>query len=994
MPLVEVLNAWGSAWAAFMLRSLVEATTLLGVLLLVWLPLRRRMSSQLAYGLFLLVLVKATVPIPVTLPAALAPMAPRRVVEQRTVAPEMVAIVAPEPGQVDRPIDPFPALAMEPEGEVGMADAPIPLPSAPSTPAVFMLAWAAVVLGLTVRLAAVHLRMAWRLRALVPIDPATLPTELRRVSTLCGLRREVPLVVTPLVAAPAVWGLVRPRVLFPPGLIEALTPGQLTWVLLHELVHVRRRDGWVVLFQRLVQVVYVFHPAVWIANRFVDIQREFACDDAGLALAGDVSRRDCGAGFLAIVERASIHRTTVTPALGLFGTHIFLRRRLMRILDTRRPLHTRLSARGALLLGVAALVALPDVRAQDEPPRPAATKTPMPVALPAPSAVPTAGSRPDESGPGVTSAQPSPQPVLRIRGQVLDAKTNQPIRVFTLIGGRGPERPGGPPIWYWVGAFKRMMGGQYDESGFFPAHDRGQTHALRVEADGYRSAIVLGIADDAGEFVHDFRLARGGLAGVIRAPDGQPAAGAVVLLSPQDDPSLPIVNGQFHERVLRSSETTTTGPDGQYTFVRNSQPRSMTVLHDTGFAYRSIGEFPSFQEVILEPWGRIEGVIRLGNGPGSGLDVGTSVEPRTFYASGKSGQSVPFRQRYYRSQSKADTDGRFVLDRVQPGPGIVHRVIPMEGGLLLPSHAVHVDVPPGGTIKVALGGNGRPVVGRFISRDGTVPTFRFRDAFALLSNQPPMPTPPDYATYSPERKKQWLARFQYSEEAEAYDRQKQRYTLVLAPDGSFRADDIPPGRYTMTLNLREILVEDGRTTSRTSLKFQRVLDVPEAEPGHEREPFDAGDAILVPKDHRGPEVGQEVPALLARTLDDKPVSLSDHRGKYVLLDFWATWCAPCRAETPHLKAVFKAFGKDEHFVMLGLSVDASVEPLKQYVAENGLGWTQAFLGRGPSEHGTVDFGVHGIPSIWLIGTDGKVVAKGLRGDAIKAAVADALAKTR
>ena len=86
MPLVEVLNAWGSAWAAFMLRSLVEATVLLVVVLLVWLPLRRRMSSQLAYGLFLLVLIKAAVPIPVTLPAALARLAPGRVVERRAAA--------------------------------------------------------------------------------------------------------------------------------------------------------------------------------------------------------------------------------------------------------------------------------------------------------------------------------------------------------------------------------------------------------------------------------------------------------------------------------------------------------------------------------------------------------------------------------------------------------------------------------------------------------------------------------------------------------------------------------------------------------------------------------------------------------------------------------------------------------------------------------------------------------------------------------------------
>src|SRR5207248_2915059 len=89
-----------------------------------------------------------------------------------------------------------------------------------------------------------------------------------------------------------------------------------------------------------------------------------------LALAGDVPRRDCGAGFLAIVERASTTSDVATAALGLFGSRTFLRRRLMRILDSRRTLHRRLSARAALLLGVAALFVLPYVRAQDRPPPP------------------------------------------------------------------------------------------------------------------------------------------------------------------------------------------------------------------------------------------------------------------------------------------------------------------------------------------------------------------------------------------------------------------------------------------------------------------------------------------------------------------------------------------------------------------------------------------------------------------------------------------------
>src|SRR5262249_39124238 len=110
----------------------------------------------------------------------------------------------------------------------------------------------------------------------------------------------------------------------------------------------------------------------------------------------------------------------------------------------------------------------------------------------------------------------------------------------------------------------------------------------------------------------------------------------------------------------------------------------------------------------------------------------------------------------------------------------------------------------------------------------------------------------------------------------------------------------------------------------------------------------------------------------------------------VLLAFWATWCPPCRAETPHLKAAFAAFGTHERLAMVGLSLDDTPDAARQYAAENGLGWAQGFLGLAPAQRVTTDPRVAGIPAIWLIGPDGKIVAKGLRGDAIKQALADAL----
>ena len=143
-----------------------------------------------------------------------------------------------------------------------------------------------------------------------------------------------------------------------------------------------------------------------------------------------------------------------------------------------------------------------------------------------------------------------------------------------------------------------------------------------------------------------------------------------------------------------------------------------------------------------------------------------------------------------------------------------------------------------------------------------------------------------------------------------------------------------------------------------------------------------------------PEVGQEAPGFEIKTTDDKTIKLVDYRGKYVLLDFWATWCGPCVAETPNLKSVYEQFGKREDFVMIGLSLDNDKEKPMAYAKEKGTQWIDGFLGDWGKDEVTKKYGVRGIPSIWLIGPDGKVVAKDLRGEGISEAVKKALGENK
>jgi len=139
--------------------------------------------------------------------------------------------------------------------------------------------------------------------------------------------------------------------------------------------------------------------------------------------------------------------------------------------------------------------------------------------------------------------------------------------------------------------------------------------------------------------------------------------------------------------------------------------------------------------------------------------------------------------------------------------------------------------------------------------------------------------------------------------------------------------------------------------------------------------------------------GKLAPAFEATTLDGRPLKLEDFRGKYVLLDFWATWCGPCIAEIPQLQAVHDSFGRDDRFAILSLSVDEKVDEPRRFQEKRKLPWSQAFLGTGIQGPVPASFGVRAIPAFVLIGPDGKIVARGMRGKDIKKEVARALGKT-
>ena len=209
------------------------------------------------------------------------------------------------------------------------------------------------------------------------------------------------------------------------------------------------------------------------------------------------------------------------------------------------------------------------------------------------------------------------------------------------------------------------------------------------------------------------------------------------------------------------------------------------------------------------------------------------------------------------------------------------------------------------------------------------------------------------------------------------------FDVLLARHKGEKTDDVAQILFMEAMLYQQVLHNEAKGAALTD---QLKRDFPETKPAKMLLRQEAGKKIQA-----GLVEGTKFPGFDEKDLAGKPLSIANYKGKVVLIDFWATWCGPCVGELPNvLKTYEKHHAKG--FEIIGISLDQDEQKLTNFIKQKNMTWQQFFDGKGWENKLAAKYGVQSIPATYLLDGEGKIIGKGLRGEALDQAVAQALAK--
>ena len=427
-----------------------------------------------------------------------------------------------------------------------------------------------------------------------------------------------------------------------------------------------------------------------------------------------------------------------------------------------------------------------------------------------------------------TALKPNEDNVVTLRrsrhvdGRVVDADTDKPITKFHVGAGQS------------FGASSRVLNVRpqefNDPNGAFTLDlDEEANNCLAAGADDYAdSGQVLPEAKDGVVTVVLRLKPSSALKGIVVTPDGQPVAGATVFIPTDGNPGfVQLAHGRFISRGL-ATKLTTTDASGQFQIA--SPPENGTVLaaSDIGFAAMPLAQARALGTLVLQPYGRIEGVLRIGSEPAAGQDFWPS--PASY-----SGLQLDFTYK-----TTTDADGHFVIEQIPPGKINLTRMVQTMPNAWLHSHSTEVLVEPGKTTQVTLGDTGAVLRGH-VSFETPPPA----DSGWVIGGQLSAPFPHFPDGLSADDAKAYAESSEWKTQMEEFRRnskQYEQYGVKVGADGSLALDSVAPGGYTLRLSAYE--PTDPRYVAKPVAQAEVKVTVPaDANPAS---PISIGEIVLKP----------------------------------------------------------------------------------------------------------------------------------------------------
>jgi hypothetical protein len=346
-----------------------------------------------------------------------------------------------------------------------------------------------------------------------------------------------------------------------------------------------------------------------------------------------------------------------------------------------------------------------------------------------------------------------------------------------------------------------------------------------------------------------------------------------------------------------------------------------------------------------------------------------------------------------------DANGNFDFDKVPPGEhrlAVEYRFKDDRDGNQPLSHGFPVTVKAGETTEATLGGTGRRVIGNVKLVGGDVSDVDWkRDVHRLTLLFPGDPAPDNAGRGFIGETLVFLggvnpnSQPMTAEAMRARQRAERTYVLLFDTNGVFHIDNVPAGKYMLNLDVSD--PEEEYYNRRSMGRLSKEIVVPDEPNAKVNAPFELGTVELTIHPRLKP--GMTVPSFEAKTSDGKTIRLSQFRGKPVLLYFWGLNLGYSTYDLQVLKEFQTSYGTSGKLAIIGLNVDADARAAgaEQFVQNQGMTWTQVYLGDWNQSPVAAMFGINGNPVGALIDPEGRLVNGQLRGTNLRTGLTAALA---